>query len=115
MGYSKTMTQYSLDSLLDEAAASDLCVQSLCETYWSTHDPRWTCWLRSTTHKDYVAYGSGATAGEALNTALNSALTYEPSKVDISNLTFSRNLPSLDSLLPRKTKVTVAPGAIRRF
>lgn len=107
---------YSTDKLLAEIAAAGLCVQSLCETYWSTHDPRWTCWLRSTTNKHYASYGSGSTAGEALNSAMNATVILDPGDTVEVNSSFSLDLPSLDSLLPSKRPpVEVAASIVRRF
>ena len=117
--YNRPLMRYDVNKLLIEAKAKGLHVQSLCETYWSRSEPRWTCWLREDNH---VQYGSGNEAGEALNAALNATpelveetpITIHQPTPQTLNLSF--DLPSLESLMPShlKSNVKIIPGAVRR-
>lgn len=107
----------TLDQLFSEAASAKLMIQILERQHWrATGDPQWVCWLRSLDHYDLAAKGEGFTPHQALNAALNEALSYHPEPV-IVNSNFDTGKTSLDGLLPAlPTKpVKIIPGAVRRL
>jgi hypothetical protein len=111
------MSTYSVDFLLAEAEAQGLAVQFFENRCWQQcHELQWICWLRQRKNWDMACKGEGSTAGEAINAAMNTALSHDPPpEIKISG--YSLSLDSLCKGLPKSqpSKVTVAPGAIRRF
>ena len=110
------MTQ-TLDQLFSEASSQKLMIQILERQHWrTTGDPQWVWWLRSLDHYDLAAKGEGFTPHQALNLALNEALSYHPEPV-IVNSNFDAGRSSLNGILPSipKAPVKIIPGAVRRF
>ncbi len=107
------MPTYNVDTLLAEAEANGLYTQLLENRYWrECRELQWWCWLRSKANQDFAVKGEGNTAGEALNAALNKALSYNPlPEIKITGFT-----QDLDSILPAlKPRSQVSPALARRF
>ena len=86
---------YDLNLLFAEAEASGLYIQFFEHRYWrECHDLQWCCWLRSKTNPTDAKKGEGVTAGEALNSALNKALSYDPLP-EIKITGFTHNLSDM--------------------
>ena len=111
------MTQ-SLDALFSEAASANLAIL-LEHQYWRRHgDFPWVAWVRSKSQYSLGSKGEGYTPAEALNCALNCALTHQPdpqTEVSHAQITFGSTIPSLDAIMPTRPKVEIIPGAVRRL
>ena len=108
----------SLDSLFSEASSANLAIL-LEHQYWRRHgDFPWVAWVRSKAQYSLGSKGEGHTPAEALNCALNCALSHQPdpqTEVSFTQITFGSHIPSLDTIMPTRPKASITPGAVRRL